>query len=241
MAGLSSRFAQAGYSLPKYMLEARGKSVFRHAVESFAAYFDSEPFLFVARTGTAAFVQGECRAMGVGTAECVELGHPTRGQAETVAQGLRTARVRPVEAVTIFNIDTFRPEFRFPQWHDPQPDGFLEVFVGSGPQWSYVRPASPDSKRVAETAEKREISNLCCDGLYHFAAASDFLEAFDEHAAQPLTEQDGAELYVAPLYNALIRRGRDIRYRVIRSDEVVFCGVPAEFEAFRAAEDGATP
>jgi hypothetical protein len=223
------------------MLEARGKSVFRHAVESFAAYFDSEPFLFVIRAGAGAFVQGECRAMGVRTAECVELGHPTRGQAETVAMGLRAARVQPGEAATIFNIDTFRPGFRFPEWSNPQPDGFLEVFVGSGPQWSYVRPASPDSETVAETAEKREISNLCSDGLYHFAAASDFLEAFDEQAARPLTEQDGVELYVAPLYNALIRRGRDIRYRMIRSDEVVFCGVPAEFEAFRAAGSRATP
>lgn len=35
MAGLSSRFAKAGYDKPKYMLDLKGNSVFFHAVNSF--------------------------------------------------------------------------------------------------------------------------------------------------------------------------------------------------------------
>lgn len=34
MAGLSSRFAKAGYDKPKYMLDLKGNSVFFHAVNS---------------------------------------------------------------------------------------------------------------------------------------------------------------------------------------------------------------
>ncbi len=46
------------------------------------------------------------------------------------------------------------------------------------------------------------------------------------------------ELYVAPLYNLLIREGRDIRHHLIGGDEVIFCGVPAEYDAFRGAGTG---
>ena len=48
MAGLSSRFKDAGYVKPKYMLEAHGKTLFSHSLYSFKNYFDSESFLFVA-------------------------------------------------------------------------------------------------------------------------------------------------------------------------------------------------
>ncbi|ELZ6526290.1 capsular biosynthesis protein, partial [Campylobacter jejuni] len=49
MAGLSSRFAKAGYDKPKYMLDLKGNSVFFHAVNSFKKYFKDFKFLFVYR------------------------------------------------------------------------------------------------------------------------------------------------------------------------------------------------
>lgn len=52
MAGMSSRFFKAGYTQPKYMLEAHGQTLFEHSVNSFAAYFASTPFLFIVRKFT---------------------------------------------------------------------------------------------------------------------------------------------------------------------------------------------
>jgi len=49
------------------------------------------------------------------------------------------------------------------------PPLFRNVTSASGANWSYVRPATPGSDRVAETTEKRPVSDLCCTGLYHFA------------------------------------------------------------------------
>ena len=49
MAGLSSRFYNSGYTIPKYALELNGRSVFEWAVRSFENYFGSEKFLFVVR------------------------------------------------------------------------------------------------------------------------------------------------------------------------------------------------
>jgi dTDP-glucose pyrophosphorylase len=83
---------------------------------------------------------------------------------------------------------------------------------------------------VLETAEKRPISDLCCTGLYHFAKASLFLEALAAERRKPSSR----ELYVAPLYNHLISKGARIHYQLIQPQEVVFCGVPAEYQQLLA-------
>lgn len=230
MAGRSQRFFDAGYPVPKYRLMLDGRSVFAHAVASFEAEFSRTPFLFITgpEAGAGDFVRAECRALGLADARVATLTRPTAGQAETVALGLDQAQADDASPIAIFNIDTFRPGFRFP---DLAADGWLEVFRGEGANWSYVRPAPGTEPVVLETAEKRPISDLCCTGLYHFARAGDFRAALAEERAAPQAK----ELYVAPLYNHLIRRGARIGYRLIGPDEVVFCGTPAEYEALLSA------
>lgn len=234
MAGLSRRFTEAGYQVPKYMLQAHGRSLFAHAVAGFARYFEAMPFLFVLRdvAGTRAFVEAECRALGLRDVRISVLEAPTRGQAETVALGLADAAVDDAMPLTVFNIDTFRPGFRFPDWDGAPVDGYLEVFRGSGANWSYVRPAAGPGSRVLETTEKVPISDLCCTGLYHFRSAGLFGQAYRDTFAGGAAGAGLAELYVAPMYNALITRGHDIRYHLIERDEVIFCGVPDEYLSF---------
>jgi hypothetical protein len=232
MAGLSQRFSEAGYSPPKYMLEAGGKSLFRHAVEGFSYYFGNLPFLFVLRDvqDSLGFVREECAKLGLDRPLITVLSEPTRGQAETVMLGLEDQSVGADDPLSIFNIDTFRPGFRFPKMaEEPWVDGYLEVFRGSGANWSYVGPAEDDPGRVAKTAEKNEISDLCCTGLYHFAKAGFFTDAFRQAALPASTD----EFYIAPLYNFLIGAGSHIRFDLIGRGEVIFCGVPEEYEMFR--------
>jgi hypothetical protein len=234
MAGLSRRFTEAGYTLPKYMLEAKGQTLFEHSVLSFEHYFEDEAFLFIARdvADTRAFIERHCAAMGIKRFAVTMLNRETRGQAETVALGVEDAGVAADAPITIFNIDTFRPGFRFPE---EMGDGYLETFIGSGANWSYVKPAAPGSDRVVETREKQPISEYCCTGLYHFSRAGDFMEATAAEAAAPRETLQGGELYVAPLYNRLIAKGADIRFTVVPREEIIFCGVPAEYDAFLAS------
>lgn len=231
MAGASRRFSTAGYVLPKYMLPLHQQTVFAHAVLSFAAFFRDTPFVFIARdvSETADFLRQECIALGICDARIVMLERETAGQAETVALGLDLIEAQDEVPVTIFNIDTFRKDFRFPAapWF-ANSHGYLEVFRGSGTNWSYVGPVEGATEPlVARTAEKQPISDLCCDGLYHFARAHDFRMAFAAERAHPSMP----ELYVAPLYNHLIAAGRRIHYDVVSVDLITFCGVPAEYEA----------
>jgi hypothetical protein len=231
MAGLSRRFTVAGYTVPKYMLPLHGTSVFCRAVGSFEALFETTPFLFIARPlgQTEAFIRRECANLGIVDARIVILNRETAGQAETVELGLREIEAAEYEPITIFNIDTFRKGFQYPKarWFTNS-DGFIEVFRGAGSNWSYVGPMAGTEEPLAEcTAEKRPISDLCCDGLYHFARASDFLAALALERAEPSMP----ELYVAPLYNHLIARGRRIHYDLVSNEVLTFCGVPSEYEA----------
>lgn len=230
MAGLSSRFQKAGYQKPKYMLDLHGRSLLQHSVRSFQRYFSSHEFLFVARddghSGVLRFLEQELAEMNIKHAKVVLLHAPTEGQADTVRLGLSHAGVSDEVPLTIFNIDTFRPNFAFPDtdWAD-HADGYVEVMVDDDPGFSFVEP-SEVGYHVLRTAEKEPISHLASTGLYYFRNSHDFLLA-----ANSSNNLAKGELYIAPLYNHLIARGLDIRFHLVDRDDVVLCGTPDEYMA----------
>lgn len=231
MAGLSSRFSKAGYKKPKYMLDIDGNTVFYHAVNSFKNYFQECTIVFVYRNmqNTKEFIKNECNTMGIRNYKAIELDFETEGQAHTVELGLRKASIPKNESILIFNIDTFRPNFTLPTELDfKKIDGYLEVFEAEGEQWSFVLPENKMSNKVVKTAEKERISSLCSSGLYYFKKTGDFLNVFDEIVKK--NDRSKNEYYIAPMYNYLIREGKDIRYSKITLDEIVFCGTPVEYE-----------
>jgi ribosomal protein S27E len=234
MAGASGRFHAEGFTRPKYELTARNTTLFELSVASFARYFATEPFLFVVRRDfdAARFVHDACRRLGVAHPCIVELGSPTGGQAQTVAIGLEQSGVAASEPLTVFNIDTFRPDFAHVRCEDC--DGYLEVFQGEGSHWSFVEPIGAGSTRVRRTAEKQRISDLCSTGLYHFARVEYFRSAFRRAARDAAYLRQWRELYVAPLYNFLIADGLRVHYRLIGRDEVIFSGTPSEYRALCA-------
>jgi dTDP-glucose pyrophosphorylase len=229
MAGLSNRFRIEGYSLPKFMLQLNGNSLFYHSVYSFRKYFEKEFFLFISLNvdGVQDFLQREIELLGIANFEIVFLDFPTKGQAETVYKGLKYSSVVISESLIIFNIDTFRIDLDIPA-RLKHFDGYLEVFNGSGDNWSYVKIDNNDSQRVIKTAEKLPISDLCCTGLYYFNRVGLFFEAFEFNREMGLFEK--GELYIAPLYNYLIDKKYMISYNLIDRSDVIFCGTPLEYE-----------
>jgi len=233
MAGESARFRRAGYDRPKYMLDLAGRPLFDWTVLSFAALFGSEPFLFVARDvdGTADFLRERIALLGLARAEVVYLEQPTRGQADTVAQGLQRSRIDRGDALTIFNIDTIRPGWAAGPARPPFA-GWLEVFRGSGDAWSFVDPDPTTPGRVRRTSEKVRISDLCCTGLYGFRSERLFAEALAMERRAPQSSEE----YIAPIYNHLIGRGHDVAWSEIGPSAVMFAGVPDEYETLRDNE-----
>ena len=233
MAGLSDRFYAAGYSVPKFKLKLRGEYLFHHSVKSFEAYFAEEKFLFIAlkKYNSEKFISNECFKMGIKNFNIITLDNPTRGQAETIYQGIKEFNIPKSEPLLIFNIDTFRPKFVFPKEYNTQDvDGYLETFIGSGENWSNVMPLNKEKKTVKYTAEKQQISKYCCTGLYYWRQSKAFCEAFENTYLMKNNEEIKSEFFIAPLYNYLINLDKKVHYSIIDVSEVIICGTPQEYE-----------
>ncbi|WP_099299024.1 NTP transferase domain-containing protein [Corynebacterium dentalis] len=232
MMGRSSRFFDAGYKIPKYELPLAGKTVLDWVLQSFEPYFDIETFVFVVRRdfkGKTA-VQKALQRSRIAKYEILEFDQETRGQADTVYKALKALCLEESSIpLAIFNADSFLPSFEMPDLSDSDA-GVIDVFQGEGDHWSFIEPGP--SNTVLKTTEKERISDYCSNGFYYFRSCSIFVEAFI--CARGETSPLNAELYVAPLYNCLIAKGHQIRYRLQPREFNVFCGTPMEYESLNA-------
>lgn len=232
MAGKSSRFYNAGYTIPKYKLKIDGKSVFYHSLKGFHK-FNKSYFLLIGVEGTLDinFVEAELASLGIDSYDVVLLDKMTNGQAETVFNGLQKVNKKIKDDILIFNIDTFRKEIALPDFIDLNKcSGYLETFIGSGNNWSNVLPSTDESHVVSLTAEKQSISEYCCTGLYYFSHVDYFYESYLDWIKNNMGDN---EVYIAPLYNYLINNNHRVCFTVIDEKEVVFCGVPSEYESIQ--------
>lgn len=224
MAGMSSRFHNAGYKVPKYALELGEQNLFKASVSSFKRYFQSDKFIFVVRNDlfAAEFVGHAVDELGIESFDIIQLERDTLGQAESLSMALNYYSYD--FPIYVFNIDTIRHDFIKPKVADLC-DGYLEVFRGSGKNWSYVEPGEGDV--VKRTAEKQPISDLCSNGLYYFKSSLNFQNIFS--MLDKRKDLVNGEYYIAPIYNELIKKGDDIRFHEIPIALIDFCGTPLEY------------
>ena len=86
--------------------------------------------------------------------------------------------------------------------------------------------------KVLRTTEKRRISDLCSNGLYGFARCGDYKNAYADYIKKG--DNVNGEIYIAPLYNFLIKDGHDIRYILVDNCNIQHCGIPADYENLSA-------
>lgn len=230
MAGAGSRFRDAGYSLPKYQIEAHGKTLFAWSLLSLKDYLphaNRVVFLVRAEDHAAEFILAQAETLGIHQPVIVELDYLTDGQATTALLG--TQRCIAGEPVMIYNIDTYiEPgELRFEQIRGA---GFIPCFLAEGTHWSFVR--LDEEGRAVEVAEKRRISGNCSLGAYYFASVALFQDAYDRLYG---AGWDGArEKYIAPMYNLLIQDGGEVFLSLVEPSRVHVLGTPEELNAFLA-------
>lgn len=230
MAGLGLRFREAGYTVPKYQIEVRGKTLFEWSMSSLENFF-GEPFIFIVRKADGAmnFIQTTCAAMGIDT-KIIQLEKLTRGQAETAifASELWVAD----EPLLIYNIDTYVEPGQL-KAELIRGAGFIPCFTAEGTHWSFVK-LNDDGKAV-EVREKERISNHCSIGAYYFQSARLYTELYEGFYGN---DSGRVEQYIAPIYNRLIERGAAVYIQNIPAEFVHVLGTPAEVEAFARGGDG---
>lgn len=236
MAGRGSRFYDAGYTVPKYEIDAHGHSLFEWSMASLRNFLNSECrviYVCLAENRSGDYVRARSAAMGLKDVHVVEVDEVTDGQA-TSAYVSRHVWQQGA-ALLIYNIDTYvDPRSLRPEDIPAGSDGWVPCFRVPGDHWSFVKVG--ESGWAVDLEEKRRISDNASVGLYWFASADEYVKAYETFFADPANLVRG-ERYVAPLYKFLIDRNKKISMADLPVGDVHVLGTPAELDAFLAKRD----
>lgn len=229
MAGLGTRFRQAGYPMPKYQIPAQGKTLFDWSMLSLkGCQKQTVQYIFVVRREDAAspFLTEHCRTLGIDPFKIVELDSPTDGQATTAM--LAAPYWDRETSLLIYNIDTFVEPGEL-NAEELKGDGFIPCFQAEGDHWSFVE--TDYTGKAVEVREKVRISNHCTLGAYYFRTCALYEKLYREYYGDDSHLEKG-EKYVAPLYNYLISNGGEVFISDVDSDKVHVLGTPEELRVF---------
>lgn len=231
MGGLGSRFRKMGYTVPKYMIEAKGKTLFEWSLLSLEGYKeDVNQYIFIAMRDETCdaetFIKEKCQELGLKKYHVILLDYLTDGQATTAMMAKKYWN--PQNALLIYNIDTY-VEAGEMNSKELRGDGFIPCFQAEGDHWSFVR--LDEDGKVVEIKEKKRISNYCTLGAYYFKTCQLYNELYDEYYSKTQELVNG-EKYVAPLYDYLLTKNGEIYISDIAPCKVHVLGTPEELQIF---------
>lgn len=231
MAGLGSRFRKAGYNCPKYMIEAKGKTLFEWSMDSLIGYNRHvSKYVFVVRKkdNTEDFIKDKMKKYGIDDVEVIGIDYLTDGQATTCM--LAIPYCAPDKAIMVYNIDTY-VEPNEMKYEDIQGDGHIPCFHAEGDHWSFAK--LDDRGNVTEVREKVRISDNCTLGAYYFSSARLYKELYNEYYADE-SRLEKNEKYIAPIYNYMIEKGMKVTISIVDAKKVHVLGIPEELNVFLA-------
>ena len=233
MGGLGSRFLKAGYKVPKYMIEARGKTMFEWYMDSLVDYNQKVcRYIFVVRKEDHAreFIMEKCKQYGFDflgiQVHIVELDALTDGQATTAMMAIPYCGEK--ESIMIYNIDTYVEPGEL-KVDAISGEGHIPCFHADGDHWSFAK--CDENGKVVEGRQKVRVSDNCTLGAYYFSSASLYKQIYEEYYADGANLEKG-EKYVAPLYNYMLEKDMEVTISIIDFDKVHVLGTPEELEAF---------
>ena len=229
MAGEGSRFARAGWTTPKPLIELHGVPLFRRAINSVAIEGVEMKYSFIVRQEHIDNQQIDRLIKEIQPdAHVFSVLKTTRGAVETCL--VAESAIADDDAVVVMDCDL---EFRSVRYNElvakalslPAEEadgGALVSFESDNPRYSYAE--IDEEGCVLRTAEKEPISSHALCGAYFFGSGKDF-----KRIAHQLLD-DGthgkAEFYVSLLYNYLLAEGKVVRLAPM--EEYYSYGTPEE-------------
>lgn len=230
MAGIGKRFKEAGYNEPKYMIEAKGKSLFEWSIESLKGFNDEKTkYIFIVRKedNSKEFITEKMREFNIEDIEVIELNSQTDGQATTAMCAAEYWNKE--EELLIYNIDTYVEAYEMKK-EQIKGDGFIPCFKAEGDHWSFVK--LNNNEEAIEIREKQRISDNCTLGAYYFKTCKLYEDLYNEYYKDNSNLEKG-EKYIAPLYNYLLKKGGTVRISIVDKEKVHVLGTPKELEEFK--------
>jgi beta-phosphoglucomutase-like phosphatase (HAD superfamily)/dTDP-glucose pyrophosphorylase len=225
MAGAGSRFANAGYTFPKPLIEVRGKPMIQVVVENlniqanYTFLVQKEHFQKYNLKYLLNLIAPGCNI--------VQVDGLTEGAACTTL--LAKEFIDNDAPLVMANSD------QFIEWNSNECmyafsadsiDGGIITFESTHPKWSYAKLG--DDGFVSEVAEKKPISNLATVGVYYWKKGSDYVKYAEQMIEKNIRVNN--EFYVAPVFNEAVADSKKIRVKNI--EKMWGIGTPEDLDYF---------
>lgn len=233
MAGMGSRFLNAGIRTPKPLIGIHGRPMIEYVVENIRPKQEYK-FIFLCLTDHIEQYSIDEILRGIEpNSEIIPVSGVTEGAACTVL--LAEKYIDNDNALMIANSDQYI-DFKIDEYLSKVEtnDGLIMTMKASGNKWSYVK--LDDEGYVIDLREKVEISNLATTGIYNFKHGSDFVKYSKTMIDRNLRVNN--EFYVAPVYNLFIEDAKKIvTFDVGSVDNGMHgLGVPEDLDRFINSE-----
>ena len=233
MAGEGSRFANAGWTTPKPLIELKGMPLFKRAISSVSDDDIKMKYSFIVR-------QEHIEKYGIDNgiksflpeANVFSVMKTTRGAVETCL--IAESTIEDEDAVIVMDCDLEFRSKRFleiiksilSETVEDANGGALVSFESQEPKYSYAQ--LDENGLVRRTAEKEVISNHALCGAYFFSTGRRFKEIAHQLLNEP--EFKKPEYYVSLLYNYMLTNGEKVQLAPM--EEYYSYGTPEELQKY---------
>ena len=237
MSGMSSRFTNAGYTVPKFMIEVDGKTVLQHIVELYP--IDSD-FLFIINDDHA---KDEELCNYLDNLEVDKLSIcsvPVHKKGPVYSVQYFEHHIEDDEKV-IINYCDFSMKWDYYDFEEfvsvNKCDGCVVCYTGFHPHMlggdNYAFCKVDEDDTILEIREKQpftddKMSEFASSGTYYFRKGSYVKKYFRELMEREITVND--EYYVSMVYNLLNEDG--LTSKVYEIDHMLQWGTPADLEEY---------
>ncbi len=233
MAGAGSRFAIAGYTFPKPLIEVGEKPMIQVVVENlnikanFTYIVQKEHYEKYNLKFLLNLITPNCNI--------VQVDGVTEGAACTTL--LAKEFIDSDKPLLIANSDQFiewdSTKFYYAMAAD-KIDGGLLTFKATHPKWSFVK--LNEDNFVTEVAEKKPISDIATVGIYYWSKGCDYVKYAEQMINKNIRVNN--EFYVAPVYNEAILDNK--KFKVFNINKMWGLGTPEDLKLFleNHKEDG---
>jgi len=225
MAGEGSRFANAGYTFPKPLIDVNGMPMIQRVIENLN--IDANYIFIVRKEHVEQYNIDSMLKIIVPDCTIIQTDGTTEGAADTTL--LAKEHINTDSPLFIANCDQYvewnSSDFMY-RMNELNVDGGIVTFESAHPKWSYAK--TDGVNMVTEVAEKNPISNEATVGFYYWKRGSDYVKYAEDMIV--LNQRVNNEFYVCPVYNNAIRDGRQITtYRV---DGMWGLGTPEDLQHY---------
>ena len=225
MAGAGSRFAQAGYTFPKPLIDVEGKPMIQVVVDNLN--IDATFIYVVQKSHREKYNLDTLLNLITPNCKIVEVDGLTEGAACTTL--LAKEYIDSDAPLLMANSDQFLEwdsnEFMY-KMIEQKVDGGILSFHSTHPKWSFAK--VDEYGYVTEVQEKNPISDIATVGVYYWAKGSDYVKYAEQMIAKNMRVNN--EFYVCPVYNEGIVDGK--KFKTFNIDKMWGLGTPEDLKYY---------